>query len=280
MSPNSPDSALRFEALAEKPTGVWSRPRQFRFLNRIGTISLSDSELLQSALYLPLAVREDAGACEVVAVVHSDFLARPLTRDDGRWLPFYMPLALRCLPFRHAGRADGGAVKLEIATGLDDADETAVLPFTLDTGRPHRDFAATVAHLDRLETGKTRLAKAAATLLAADVLVKLTSSNARKALDTHLLVVDQDRLRRLTPARTVALAVDGFLALDLATACCFSSRLWAPHLLPEQSADGRATHDATAGLLSYHAHAVLPVDLRIDDSSLFSFEAFAEGDDQ
>lgn len=279
MKPLLLDNPLHFEALDEKPTGVWSRPRHFGFLDRIGGIPVSDSELLQSALYLPLAVREEAGTCEVVAVVHTDFLARPLIRDDGRWLPFYMPIALRCLPFRHAGRAGGGgAARLEIATGLDVGDGAAVLPFIAEAGRPHRDFATAMSHLDRLEIGKARLAKAAAALLAADLLVKLTSSNARKALDTHLLVVDPSRLRRLTPARTMALAIDGFLTLDLATACCFSSRLWASHLTPE-SRD--TTPDAGDPVLFDHrSHGVLPVDLRIDDSSLFSFEAFTEGDDQ
>ena len=278
MKPLLLDNPLRFEALDEKPTGVWSRPRQFRFLDRIGAIPVSDSELLQSALYLPLAVREEAGTCEVVAVVHTDFLARPLVRDDGRWLAFYMPIALRCLPFRHAGRAAGGGAKLEIATGLDVGDGALALPFIAEAGRPHRDFATAVSHLDRLEVGKARLAKAAAALLAADLLVKLTSSNARKALDTDLLVVDQKRLRRLTQARTMALAMDGLLALDLATACCFSGRLWAPHLIPESS--NTATDAADPISFDQRSHGVLPVDLRIDDSSLFSFEAFTESDDQ
>ena len=271
------DNPLRFEALDERPAGVWRRPRQFHFLDRIGVIPVSDSELLQSALYLPLAVREAAGTCDVVAVVHTDFLARPLVRDNGRWLPFYMPIALRCLPFRHAGRTTAGTAKLEIATGLDVDDTAPALPFIADAGRPHRDFAAAQAHLDRLEIGKARLAKAAATLLAADLLVKLTSSNARKALDTHLLVVDQNRLRRLTQARTTALAMDGLLALDLATACCFSSRLWASHLVPEST---DSTQSDSPISFDHRSHGVLPVDLRIDDSSLFSFEAFTEGDDQ
>ena len=106
------DRPLHFEALGDGPGDVWRRPRQFRFLDRVGTVPLSDSELLQTSLYLPLAVQEGAGTHEVVAVVHPDFLARPPVRAGGRWGQFYMPIALRCLPFRRAGQATGSISRL------------------------------------------------------------------------------------------------------------------------------------------------------------------------
>ena len=272
---------LSFDVLGDKPTGVWRRPRRFGFADRIGTILLSDSELLQTSLYLPLAVRESAGTCEVVAVVHSALLARPVVRADGRWLPFYMPIALRCLPFRHARGTTGKTRGLEITTDLHRDGDGPIFPFLTDGGRMHQEFATATSLLDRLEAGRAALSKGAASLLAADLLVKLTSVRPEAALppDTNLLVVDPARLGRLSHARTVALARDGLTALDLATACCFSSRLWAPHLGPDLSAD-RDTPPAVGEQtsLDHRMSGSFAIELRIDDSALFSFDAFVTGD--
>lgn len=274
------DHPLHFEALGASPDGAWRPPRQFRFLDRVGTVPLSDSELLQTSLYLPLAVQESAGTHEVVGVVHPDFLARSPIRTDGRWGHFYMPIALRCLPFRRAGQATGGAnSKLEIATELDADDDAVLLPLFGDNGRLHQDLVGVASLLDRLETGKARLASAAASLVAADLLVPLISTNAANALagDVKLLVIEPRRLRRLTPARTVALAADGFLPLDLATAFVLSSRLWASNLAPAPSTDDAAqiaiVDPPSCG---QHAQGTFAIELRIDDSSLFSFDTFAQ----
>ena len=275
------DRPLHFEALGGGPGEVWRRPRQFRFLDRVGTVPLSDSEFLQTSLYLPLAVQEGAGTHEVVAVVHPDFLARPPVRAGGRWGQFYMPIALRCLPFRHAGQAAGSISRLEIATDLDADDDAVVRPLLADNGRMHQDLAGVVSLLDRLERGKARLASAAASLVAADLLVPLTSTNPENALavDVKLLVIDPRRLRRLTPARTVALAADGFLPLDLATAFTFSSRLWASNLAPGRSTDDDAQiATVDPALFGQHAQGAFAIELRIDDSSLFSFDIFVKSD--
>lgn len=274
------DRPLRFEALGDGPGDIWRPPRQFRFLDRVGTVPLSDSELLQTSLYLPLAVQESAGTHEVVGVVHPGFQARSPVRADGRWGHFYMPIALRCLPFRRARQAtDGGIPKLEIATDLDTDDDAVVQPLFAENGRLHQDLAGIISLLERLERGKARLASAAASLMAADLLVPLTSTNAANALavDVKLLVIDPRRLRRLTPARTVALAADGFLPLDLATAFVFSSRLWASTLAPAPSTDDDA-RIAIVDPASFgqHSPGAFAIELRIDDSSLFSFDTFAK----
>lgn len=274
------DRPLHFQAPGDGPGDVWRQPRQFGFLDRVGAVPLSDSELLQTSLYLPLAVQESAGTHEVVGVVHPDFLARSPVRADGRWGHFYMPIALRCLPFRRAGAATAGGIPtLEMATDLGADDDAVVLPLFGDNGRLHQDVAGVVSLLDRLERGKARLASAAASLMAADLLVPLASTNAANALavDVKLLVVDPRRLRRLTPARTVALAADGFLPLDLATAFVFSSRLWTSSLAPAPSADDDArTAVVDPPLFGQHAQGTFAIELRIDDSSLFSFDTFAK----
>ncbi|HEX2885982.1 SapC family protein [Vineibacter terrae] len=270
------DIPFDFRPLGDRPSGMWRRPRQFGFLNRVGTIPLADSELLQTSLYLPLAVREAADAYEVIAVLHPDFLARSPVRPDGRWVPPYMPIALRYLPLRRSHCTADKVSSLEIAQDLDAGADAIAAPFFADDGRMHPDFAAAMSHFDRLEVGKARLAKAAASLVAADILVKLTSTSSEAlAPDVDLLVIDPRRWRQLTPPRIAALAADGFLALDLATACCFSARLWAPHLVP-QVADG-GQHDADASLVPFEqrGHGAFPIELRIDDSSLFSFDAYA-----
>lgn len=272
---------LHFEMLRERPGDVWRRPRQFGFVDRLGAVPLSDSELLQTSLHLPLAVQQGTGAHEVVAVVHPDFLARRPLRVDGRWGQSYMPIALRCLPFRKGGRDADGIAKLEIAADLEVDDDSAALPFA-ESGRLQQDLARVVSLLDRLEKGKARLASAAASLVAADLLVPLISTDAQNALavDVQLLVIDPRRLWKLTPARTVALAADSFLPLDLATALTFSSRLWASNLIPDRSTtdDDAQTPAVDPALFGHHAHAAFAIELRIDDSSLFSFDTFVKSD--
>jgi hypothetical protein len=274
------DRPLHFEPVGDRSGDVWRRPRQFSFLDRVGTVPLSDSELLQTSLYLPLALQEDAGTHEVVAVVHPDFLARPAVRGGARWGQFYMPIALRCLPFRRAGQATSSLVSmLEIATDLDPGDDAPVLPLFAENGRLHPDLAGVVSLLERLERGRAILARAAASLVAADLLVPLVSTNPENALavDVELLVINPQRLRSLTPARTVALAADGFLPLDLATAFAFSSRLWASNLAPGRSTDDDAQMaPADSALFGQHAQAPFAIELRIDDSSLFSVDAFVK----
>lgn len=272
---------LRFEPLRDRRDDIWRRPRQFRFLDRLGVVPLSDSELLQTSLYLPLAVQEGAGIYEVVAVVHPAFLARRPHRADGRWGGAYMPIALRCLPFRNGDRAADGAATLEMATDLEVDDDSLVLPFA-ENGRMQQDLARVVSLLDRLDKGKARLASAAASLVAADLLVPLVSTDAESALaaNTKLLVIDPQRLWNLTSSRTVALAADSFLPLDLATAFAFSSRLWASNLAPDRTTtdDNRRTPAVDPALFGQDAQAAFAIELRIDDSSLFSFDAFAKGE--
>jgi hypothetical protein len=272
------DRPLHFEPLGDRSGDVWRRPRQFSFLDRVGAVPLSDSELLQTSLYLPLAVQEAAGTHQVVAVVHPDFLARSPVRGGARWGQFYMPIALRCLPFRRAGQARGSISSLEMATDLDVGDDATVLPLFAENGRLHQDLAGVVSLLERLERGKAALARVAAALVAADLLVPLVSTNPENALaiDVELLVIDPRRLRSLTPARTVALAANDFLALDLATALAFSSRLWASNLAPGRSADDAEIAPTDPALFGQHAQAAFAIELRIDDSSLFSVDTFVK----
>jgi hypothetical protein len=274
---------VSFEALGDSPAGVWRRPRRFGFADRIGIVPVSDSEFLQTSLYLPLAVRESAGGCEVVAIIHSALLGRPVVRADGRWLPFYMPIALRCLPFRNVDKSMQKPGGLEIATDLDSDGDGSVVPFLAEDGRAHPEFAGVTSLLDRLATGQARLARAAASLLAADLLVKLTSRRPDAALPSglDLLVVDPARVRRLTNSRTAALAMDGSLALELAMSCCFSARLWAGHVGPESSGDSdKEAATSQPMLLDDRMNGSLAIELRIDDSALFSFDAFIKGDER
>lgn len=274
---------FQFDALVDRPDGVWRRPRRFGFVDRVGAVPLSDTELLQTSHHLPLAVREVCGTLEVIAVIHSAFLANPAVRAEGRWLPRYMPIALRCLPFRRSDRDASKAGALEIARDLDAGDDAVALPCIEDGGRLHQDVAAINALLERLDVGRARLARAAASLMAADLLAPLASTNPQEALadDVRLLVVHPGHLQRLTHARTVALASDGPLALDLATAIVFSSRLWKSHLSPHPAGDSDGhRHAGDVFSVDSHSRNAFPFDLRIDDSSLFSFEAFEEGNDQ
>lgn len=259
--------AMRFVPFRPARSDVLRCPRCFDFLDRLISVPVADTEFLQVSQHLPLALRDHGSGCEVVAVVHSALVAAPLLRRDGRWAPAYLPIALRSLPLRRAGQS------LEITSDIEAGADATLVPLSDEAGAPHRDFKALVHFLDRLEAGKARLERAAKRLVAADLVVELDlTAHSGASSSAPLLVVDRRRLQNLSGSRAAALADDDFLALDLATACCFSVRLFARDIVPVAVLDEDGP--ALRSPLDHLTQNAFAIDLRIDDSALFSSEAF------
>src|SRR5690349_4975307 len=119
MTQSTPQPAKPVEFAPATPNGPkpWGRPSSPDFVPAIGQMALSDSEILLSSHHLPIAIDHVGDRLEVVAMTAPQFQRAPLVNADGQWLRGYVPIAMRCLPFRLSVN-DAGAETLEIATAI------------------------------------------------------------------------------------------------------------------------------------------------------------------
>ena len=265
---------MAFTGVSKAKSPTWRPPRDFAFARHIPQVPLSDSELLLTSHYLPIAINYLADGPRVVAILDAQFHRTPVINASGQWQKGYMPVALRSLPFRLAPGPDG-EMQVEIAGKLD-ADDEPGLPVLRADGSLSPKVANITALLRRLETGKQALRKAAEILLIADVLTPLKMAKLADAAanDGRYLIVDRNKFAALSNSRVAHLMKGGFLAVDLATACIFSQRL-IPTLVAVAAPPGkRADRPAQSGL--DELAPALSFNVQIDHGELFSFERFDE----
>lgn len=267
---------IRFTAVADKQKTVWRRPKSFAIVGEISQIPLSDSELLLTSHYLPIAIDYVNDRPRVVAITNPRFQRAPAIGPNGQWLKGYLPIALRCLPFRSTPKPAENTV-LEIALNLEEADEPGAPVFAAD-GKLSAAVNQIAALLQRLEDGKLELQRAAEKLLIADVLTpfQMTKLTSAKAAQSRSLTVDRNKFGALSNSRVAHLVRDGFLPIDLAAACIFSQRLL-PMLVSVET--GGAPADNRARVIHTgidELTTAFGLDVQVDDSELFSFEQFEE----
>lgn len=250
---------VRFEAAT-----AWHPVSSFSFVNRLQQIPLSDSELLQSSHHLPIAIDCSDGVLQVVAITADQFQRNPLLSADGQWQRGYVPIALRCFPFRCSGET----IEIATDTGVD-ADTT--LPLLSSDGSATPEIKSIVALLRRLEAGRQRLHAAAERLFIADVLAPLQMMKVPGAAElSSLLTVDRKKFDSLSARRIAQISREDFLPFDLATACLFSQRL-----TPAAISVARELTDVSASVHPVEqTGALFASGTELDDSDLFSFETF------
>ena len=265
------NDAICFANLPDNEPGSWRRPRSFAFLDRLAKIVLSDSELLLTSYYLPVAIDCLDDELQVIAISHPRFQRSRLVGENGQWLRPYMPIALRCLPFRAAPGTKGD--RLEIAVNLEQTVDSLPLPMFSSAGSLSPEVESIQALLRRLERGKAKLERAAEKLLIAGVLAPFRMPKLRGTAEVELkvLTVDRKMFAALSSARAAQLVKGDFLAVDLMAACIFSQRL-VPHLMPVAS-DGGSSAMPTDSTINRHDFAASLKDpIQLDPSGLFSFD--------
>jgi hypothetical protein len=263
-------SGLTFEPVASAGLKAWRRPQRFAWLDQVGAVPIADTELLNLAHHCPIAIHVGGGAPTVVCLLRAELLRAARVGKDGRWLLAYQPLALRTLPFR--ARNVAGERLVEVSRELAESPEGGdpVSMFT-KAGQPSRDYATVLSLLDVMARGRERLADAARLLIAADLLVPLEGP----AAGNGLMIVSSELLFELSGARAGALAADGCMPFDLAAACLFSQRWLAEGLIGQRRpVDIETVPVARESLLDHGLQGALDHPLALDDSALFSFEAF------
>lgn len=266
---------ITFAKVAAGNPPHWRRPRSFEFVRAIPHVPLADTEVLQTSLYLPVVIDYAPDGPRVVAATNPRFHRWPMTGSGGKWLRTYLPICLRCLPFRTVRDADGNT-GIEVAIDLGEKDQPALPTFSAN-GALTPEVQKIAALLRRLEEGKQALQKAAEMLLIADVLTSLRLANIPDAAPANrYLTVDRNKFASLSNSRVAHIIRDGFLPIDLAAACIASQRLM-PTLVSVATADQTgAGHSKAISTRIDDLVSTLTLNVEVDPSELFSFEQFKE----
>ncbi len=263
---------LRFQPLCDSAVERWSRPARFDFLDRLPSVPIADTELLHLSHYCPVMISLTEDGPRVVILLDATMLLSEPINANGRWRAPYMPIALRSLPFWVGASAADIVIAPELA--VQEGHEDFALRDA--AGKPSEQFAAVNAWIDRLRQGMVRLTEAAKLLVAADVLTPLliNKPGIPAPVETGFCTVSPEKFHALDGVRAAALSVDKCLPLDLAAACLFSRRLLARRVMLQKIEAAEAQVPAE----NRRADIVEPLDLHVqlDNSSLFSFEVFAQ----
>ncbi len=266
----------RLRWLEDEPDGEWPQTQRVDRFGRMGLMPVAEREILNLSHHAPLAVALGVGAPHVVALIDPDLLSTPCIDGQGRWLPSYQPLALRCLPFYLADPA-GERPRRALLEDLSDPADAKIRRYRDAGGALSPAYRRAIDGLEQLAAGARRLRQAAEALLAADLLepLRFEGGAGQHFASASLMAADPARFIALNPLRTRLLAREGMLALDLMTASYFSLRLLRPGTrrrdrpTPAPRADSGLSLDPGLEPLD-----LAGVDVALDDSALFSVEAF------
>jgi hypothetical protein len=258
----------RFVPARPDPARSWRRPVQVGRLAALTHVPIAETEILQLSHVVPIVIEAAGDVPRVVALL--DPRLQKLSPFDaaGKWRHAYQPLGLRALPFRLSGSAAEG-LQLEELAGVPDDLLQPPQPFIGTDGRISRPFKEVLAILQRIRDGAERLREAAERLIAADLLRPLDAES--DALD-GMMVCDTARLSALSKLRTATLSKGGYLALDLAIASHFSTRL-----LIDRFRQQPGEAQINGGRMVNSHEPVLDLNATgagVDQSALFSIDEF------
>lgn len=258
-----PEPSIDWLPFEEAKVAGWSEPQDWRFARALEHIPLNDTEMLQVSHFLPIMVHVQGRVVQVVAPLKPTYQDVRLFGAVGQWLPSYTPIALRCMPFALAEQ-EGEATKIRVATNLFPADGPAA---EVAAAAGADSIVKVLRTLDMVGAGQKRLAQAAEMLLLAGICVKLGTSADDIETDGYY-TVDATRFREL-PNLTIATAARAsFLALDLASACLFSSRLLNRRLIRAALQNAPDSAMPSGGRdLDALIRSVAPIPVRLDEDA-------------
>ncbi|MCA0405425.1 MAG: SapC family protein [Proteobacteria bacterium] len=198
----------------------WGALPDFSALLPLTALPIADTELLHLSHYGVIAVHIPADPMAlplVVLLTHPEMSRAVPINGSGKWLPPYMPLALRALPFTPGYSGECLYSPSLVVTAGQASWRAEAAP-----GKPTAEFRAVLDLVQRIYGGARRLADAARLLLAADVLVPIEPLDPES--EARFLVVQEERMAALSPARAAALTALGMLPMELAAASLFSRR--------------------------------------------------------
>jgi hypothetical protein len=263
---------LAFVPLKDYERAGWQRPASFFWLDRVGVLPIADTEFMALAHFCPLALELHERGLRPVAIVQPHMVSHRLLADDGRWRPPYVPMALRCMPFR-PGPGDAIEVAPELAENPTDSDQA--FEMAGKKGGRSQAFSTIVSLLARIQQSGPRLENAAKTLMALDLVEQI--GGLPRDLAGPLYTVRLDSLIALSASRILGLTADSCCPLELATALAFSRRWLAAGAAEASGRPFEPARDSVRRQM-FDQHIAEPLDepLGLDDSPLFSFDDVRE----
>jgi hypothetical protein len=236
-------------------------------------VPLIDSEVLQTAHYLPILLDMSNDAPTLVAGVSRALLRQPVVAADGSWTRGYLPVLLRCLPFSMETFMEGGAERnrLLVSNRLITRDTPGVHPILSPDGGLAGETARVSQLLMHGMRGRHNLTAALEPLILADVFAPIAAPSRRGG---ELLSINAEALSRLTTLRASALVSRGTFSAQILFAMLFSR-----HLLP---GDMTLTIARTAGTVTRLAPASMQhtglefLDFSMDDSDMVPIDLASE----
>lgn len=269
----APMEPLAFRPIHRTDTRSWSPTKRFDFLDELQSVPLIDSEVLQTAHYLPILLDMSNDEPTLVAGVSRALLRQPLVAPDGTWTRGYMPVLLRCLPFGMDSFMEGGTERnrLLLSNRLITQDDPGEHPILSPEGGLADEAARVSQLLMRGMRGRQNLMAALEPLLLADVFAPIAALSRRGG---ELLSINAEALSQLTKLRASLIVSKGMFSAQILFAMLFSRRLLPSDLtLTIARAAGTAGKPAPASV----EHTGLEfLDFSMDDSDMVPIDLASE----
>jgi SapC len=244
-------------------------PRDDCWVDDLGWIPVSATEIHLACRYYPIAVRFDGPTPRLGLIVGGRYLAHKLVDSAGAWRGAYRPIGLRCFPFSapqlggdplHDILVDADSPCLSASTGIPLVDGSGRAgPFLNEL---HRFFSL-------LKQGEDAFSPLLDLFQIGGLLAPLATVNDDAVENPQLFVLDPARLLQMKPAALAAMARHGILSVNIAVASHFSLLNLRPEYRPKQTTGTRRDLIGSAST----APAMVAIDdlaLALDDGELVS----------
>jgi hypothetical protein len=214
-------------------------PENDSWIEDLGWIPVSASELHLACRYYPLAMRVEKQRQQLGLLLHSRYLMKAPLDSSGKWCGAYRPIALRCFPFEAPRITDDPLSDILIDADSKYLSPAAGITIVDEAGRPNRLFVEMHRHFGLLEQSQERFGSVLDQYLIAGLLVPLAGNNDN---DLPLYVIDPARFKQLNSAALSAMARHNFLSVDVAMAWFFSMQNLRIDYLPKSVSGSRVQH--------------------------------------
>ncbi|MBN8989903.1 MAG: SapC family protein [Rhizobiales bacterium] len=241
-------------------------PADDRWIEDLGWVPVSSSEIHLASRYFPIAVRVEKQRPQLGLLLHPRYVANAMLDGSGTWRGAYRPIALRCFPFEAPHLTDDPLADILVDAGSRYLSTATGVPIVDEAGRPDRRLIEMHRHFGLLRRSEEAFSGVLDQYFIAGLLVPLAPEDDG---EPTLYVIDPTRFKQLDKAALGAMARRSFLSVDIAVAGLFSLQALRPEHLPRQTSRSRAQPFAPG---SIEPDAILMDDLALvlDDGELIS----------
>jgi len=241
-------------------------PANDSWIEDLGWVPVSASELHLACRYYPLAMRVEKQRQQLGLLLNSRYLMKAPLDPAGKWCGAYRPIALRCYPFEAPRITDDPLSDILIDVNSKYLSSATGIAIVDETGRPNRLLLEMHRHFGLLEQSQERFGSVLDQYFIAGLLVPLAG---KREVDPPLFVIDPARFEHLDNAALGAMARHNFLSVDVAMAWLFSLQNLRPDYRPKLLGGSRGQH-LTPAFIEPDPFLMDDMALVLDDGELVS----------